>query len=127
MERLAVILLPMVFAVTSCTTQPLFGPPTGAVCPDGSTLTYEGFGRPFMERYCTRCHSSTLPQGQRMGAPSFHDFDSRSGVRVVAEHVDETSASGPDATNTSMPPNGPTPTLDERKQLGEWLACGLPE
>jgi hypothetical protein len=61
-----------------------------------------------------------------MGAPTFHDFDTRSGVFVVANHIDETAAAGPAAQNSQMPPDGPSPTLAERYQLGEWLACGVP-
>jgi hypothetical protein len=105
---------------------PLFGPPTESVCPDDSTLTYENFGAPFMEAYCTRCHHSELVGEERMGAPSFHDFDTVFGIRAVSAHIDETTASGPAATNQSMPPNGDRPTLEERQLLGEWIACGMP-
>lgn len=112
-----------------CESEPpvaLFGPPTGATCPEGSTLTYEGFGRPFMEAYCTRCHDSALVGAARNGAPNFHDFDTLNGIRAVADHIDETTAAGPSATNQSMPPDGSIPSLEERWQLGEWLACGAP-
>lgn len=107
---------------------PLFGPPTESVCPPTSTLTYDNFAKPFMEAYCTQCHHSSLRGEARMGAPSFHDFDTHQGIKVVKGHIDQTTASGPAATNTSMPPDGyPAPSLEERQQLGEWLACGLPE
>ena len=62
----------------------------------------------------------------RQGAPSFHDFDTVFGVRAVRVHIDETTAAGPAAVNTSMPPDGDRPTLAERQQLGEWLACRAP-
>jgi hypothetical protein len=104
----------------------VFGPPTESTCPPASTVTYESFGRDFMERYCTRCHASTLEGAARQGAPSFHDFDTVFGVRGVADHVDETTAAGPAAVNEGMPPDGPRPTLDERLTLGEWIACGTP-
>ena len=111
-----------------CSEEPIFGPPTETVCPPGSTLTYANFGQPFMAKYCTDCHSSELTGAQRMGAPSFHDFDTWYGIKAVHEHIDLTAASGPNATNTSMPPEGePQPSLEERKQLGEWIACGLPK
>jgi cytochrome c5 len=117
----------LAMALVACTnTVPLFGPPTQSVCPAGSTLTYQGFGQPFMESYCTRCHASDLHGADRQGAPSFHDFDTLYGIKAVFDHVDETTAAGPAATNTSMPPDRPAPTLDERKQLGEWIACGMP-
>lgn len=99
--------------------------PTGSTCPPASTLTYENFGKPFMEAYCTRCHSSELRGSARSGAPLYHDFDSLLGVVVVADHVDWYSAAGPDSLNKIMPPNGDKPTEMERYQLGEWLACEL--
>ncbi|MBL0217656.1 MAG: hypothetical protein IPQ07_27745 [Myxococcales bacterium] len=112
--------------LTGCPGDPVFGPPTEATCEPGSTLTYTNFGKPFMETYCTRCHSSELVGSQRHGAPSFHDFDSLFGIKAVSEHIDETTAAGPAATNDGMPVDGPTPTLDERRQLGEWIACKMP-
>lgn len=105
----------------------VFGPPTGATCPQGSTLTYTNFGKAFMERYCTRCHSSELTGAARQGAPSFHDFDTLFGIMAVSDHIDETTAAGPAAVNDGMPKDGLAPTLDERYQLGEWIACGMPE
>lgn len=106
----------------------VLGPSTGATCPTGSTITYANFGMKFMTDYCTRCHSSTLEGDARQGAPLYHDFDTQLGVQQVADHVDQTAGSGPDATNESMPfdGNGPTPTLEERKKLAEWIACGVP-
>ena len=102
------------------------GPPTEAVCPEGSTLTWETFGQQFMTTYCTECHASTLEGAERQGAPLYHDFDTLEGVLPVLDHVDEKAASGPAATNELMPPPGnPTPTLAEREQLGEWLACEI--
>lgn len=103
-----------------------FGPPTESVCPEGSTLTWDNFGNMFMQTYCTRCHASTLTGADRQGAPLYHDFDSLQGVLVVADHVDQKAAAGPAATNELMPISAPTPTLEERQKLGEWLACGAP-
>lgn len=101
------------------------GEATDAACPSSSDLTCETFGRDFMEKYCTRCHSSKLTGAARMDAPPGHDFDTLSGVLAVAEHVDEYAAAGPDATNTVMPPSGAKPSEEERRKLGEWLACEL--
>lgn len=108
-----------------CDEEGEFGPPTQSTCPDTSTLTYESFGKPFMEKYCTKCHASTLIGDARQGAPLFHDFDSLEGILPVADHVDQKAAAGPAATNELMPAVDPKPTLEERKQLGEWLACEL--
>ncbi len=115
--------------LAGCPSQePLFGPPTESICPTDSTLTYTNFGKPFMESYCTECHDSKKIGADRKGATSFHDFDTLFGIKAVQEHVDYTSAAGPAATNTSMPPDGyPAPSLEERQQLGEWIACGMPQ
>lgn len=102
------------------------GPPTGAQCPEGSTLTYEEFGRPFMESYCLRCHSADVTGGAREGAPADHNFDTLIEVQGLAEHIDGMAGAGPDATNEIMPIGDPTPTMEERQQLAEWLACGAP-
>lgn len=131
MERLAMTRMlgsVIVFALTgACAANtPLFGPPTESQCPADSTLTYTTFGQPFMQSFCTRCHSSKLKGPDRNGAPLLHDFDTLSGIQIFISHIDETSASGPAATNTSMPVGDPTPTQDDRRQLGEWLACGTP-
>lgn len=104
----------------------VLGPPTETTCPPTSTLTYANFGQAFMTTYCTRCHSSTLSGDARMGAPEFHDFDSQLGVQSVAEHIDEAAGAGPAAANDQMPPDGAMPSLEERQQLAEWIACGAP-
>ena len=36
------------------------------------------------------------------------------------------AAYGPAAQNHSMPPDGDRPTAEERRLLGEWIACGMP-
>jgi hypothetical protein len=112
--------------LASACEKPVFGPPTQSTCPDDSQLTYESFGKPFMEKYCTECHSSTKRGDDRMGAPTFHDFDTLFGIMAVSDHIDETSAAGPAAVNEGMPQDGPFPTLLERRKLGEWIACGMP-
>jgi hypothetical protein len=102
------------------------GTPSGATCPEASTLSYESFGKGFMDKYCVRCHSSKLEgESARMGAPAGHDFDSFEGIIGVAEHVDQYAAKGPESTNVMMPPSGERPTMEEREQLGQWLACEL--
>jgi uncharacterized membrane protein len=103
------------------------GQATGSACPDDSELTYANFAAGFMQRYCTRCHSASLSNSARNGAPNDHDFDTLEALRRThAGHIDEQAAAGPDGVNTAMPPSAPTPGIDERKKLGEWLACGMP-
>jgi uncharacterized membrane protein len=102
------------------------GVETESICPPNSDLTYESFGQPFMQTYCTHCHSSTLAGAARNGAPDGHDFDTLDGILLVAHHIDEYAAAGPAATNTAMPPSDPRPSDEERQQLGQWLACEAP-
>lgn len=125
----------VLFVLAACSDKPT---PTGAMCPspDPGTLTYENFGKPFMDKYCTWCHDSTLPRSQRNGAPLFHDFDTLLGVLEVQNHIDEQAGIGPDASNHFMPPSRcPTtiggalsidcvkPSDEERRNLAIWLAC----
>lgn len=101
------------------------GPPSGATCPENSDLSYESFGKPFMEKYCTGCHSSKLSGAARHDAPEDHDFDSYEGIIGVAEHIDQMAAAGPKGVNDIMPPLDPRPAMEEREKLGQWLACEL--
>ena len=102
------------------------GTPTQSVCPTPQTLTYANFGQAFFDSYCQRCHASTVTGAARMGAPDDHTFDQVQDIQLLAHHIDELAAAGPAAVNTEMPPDGAKPTEAERRQLGEWLACGAP-
>ena len=112
--------------------------PTGTECPtpDPMTLTYDNFGRDFMDRYCNWCHDSSLTRSMRNGAPLYHDFDTLLGVKQTPEHIDEQAGFGPNAKNQFMPPERcpstpggpldrdcPQPTAEERTKLAEWMAC----
>jgi len=99
------------------------GPRTGSTCPDSNPPTYDNFGKQFMQKYCLRCHSQHLTCAARMGAPADHNFDVELGIIGNVKHIDEVAAAGPDATNMVMPPSDPMPSLDERKKLGEFIAC----
>lgn len=98
------------------------GTPTGATC-SGSTLTYENFGRQFMEDYCTGCHSSAVTGDDRNCAPEDHNFDTLDEIMLVREHIDELAGAGPNAVNDAMPPSAIKPTEAERRDLSTWLAC----
>jgi uncharacterized membrane protein len=99
---------------------------SGAVCTATSTLTYESFGQPFMQSYCLRCHSEAVAAADRHGAPSDVNLDTLDEVRMHAGHIDEHAAAGEERINTEMPPDGSAPSVEERRLLGEWLACGAP-
>jgi uncharacterized membrane protein len=129
--RLALLLAALIasVAVAACNGDEGSPEPTGAICPDDSTLTYDNFGSLFFTTYCTSCHSSDLDGIDRHGAPADHNFDTLAGVLAEAEHIDEWAAAGPDVVNTFMPPSTADdfPDESERLDLGEWLACGAPE
>jgi uncharacterized membrane protein len=102
---------------------------SGATCPSNSSLTYQTFGQAFMGKYCTPCHASGLSGAARQGAPSDHNFDALSDIRATEQgHIDEVSAAGDKKVNKAMPPSNfaTQPSEAERRQLGEWLACGMP-
>lgn len=102
------------------TSAPL-SPIPGRACPDGSPLTYQSFGAPFFESYCTGCHSSKVTGDKRQKAPPGVDFDTLAGIRAHAARIYARAGDG----STTMPPAG-GPTADSRKLLGDWLACGAP-
>ncbi len=92
-----------------------------AVCPDtGTELTYETFGKKFLDRHCNGCHSKGAHD--RRGAPEGITFDDLEEVHEWADHIYDRSA----GENDSMPPGPDDPPLEEREALAEWLACGAP-
>ncbi len=102
------------------------GVATGALCPAVDPPTWDDFGRPFVEQYCNRCHAAAVVGAARESAPVGVDFDTVEGVRASAEQIDLAAGMGPQAHNDAMPPDGATPTHEERMRLAEWLACGAP-
>lgn len=100
--------------------------PTESVCPPAQTLTYANFGMKFFTDYCTGCHAANMSGQEREGAPAEINLDTLEGIRMWSADVDRNAAAGPAATNTSMPPKSPSPSDEERRRLGEWLACGAP-
>jgi hypothetical protein len=91
------------------------GKATGSTCPPGSTLTYASFGQAFMDAHCTSCHSGKED-------PS---LTTQAQIKSNIAAIDRTSAAGPSATNTLMPEDADV-SVEDRKKLGEWLACGAP-
>ena len=102
------------------------GVDTGSTCPP-TPLTYASFGQAFFASYCTSCHAETVTGDARQGAPRTIDFDTRSGVRMNTSRIDKTAAFGPDARNHLMPPadHPAQPTDEERRLLGEYIACEI--
>jgi uncharacterized membrane protein len=118
----ASVALTLLLALTACDE----GEPTGATCPDDSTLTYAEFGQPFFADYCTECHS--VDAVDRHGAPKSVNFDTQAEIQEHATKIDAAAGSGPDASNDWMPDGAAAsfPSDGEREQLAEWLACGAP-
>jgi hypothetical protein len=93
----------------------------GRACPEGNATSYESFGGPFFLSWCTGCHSSSLDESARRGAPAGIDFDRLEDIKKHAERI--YARAGDD--HLTMPPAG-GPTREQRKLLGDWLGCGAP-
>jgi uncharacterized membrane protein len=90
-------------------------------CPTGGTqLTYDNFGRQFMNDYCQGCHGSASTN--RQGAPGEFIFDTPEQVQHWRTRIYVRAAS----TNDSMPPGPEDAPLAVRNQLADWLSCGAP-
>lgn len=88
-------------------------------CPkEGTALTYDNFGKGFLDAHCQSCHGQ--PTRDRNGAPASLDFHSQSDALAHKERIFARAA----ADNVTMPPGPDDPPTDERYQLAEWLACG---
>jgi uncharacterized membrane protein len=90
-------------------------------CPAaGTMLTYDNFGKQFLDTHCQRCHGAS--GSDRQGAPSGYDFRTVEQVRALRDRIFARAA----YENTTMPPGPDDPPEDERNKLGEWLSCGAP-
>jgi hypothetical protein len=120
--------------VTSSTSAECTTLPTGSTCV-GTPPTYDGFAKGFFDTYCIRCHSTTLvtPEQRHFADPTVN-LNTAEGARAVDRcRIDRMAGSGPSQTNTIMPfdirnedPTQRFPTVGERVQLSQWLACGTP-
>ncbi len=86
--------------------------------PGGTTLTYENFGKSFIDTHCQSCHASR--SHDRVGAPAEYFFDTREDVVRHRERIFVRAA----ASNDSMPPGPNDPNDGDRAKLADWLACG---
>ena len=99
---------------------------TQSVCPTTDPPTYANFGQQFMESFCTECHDAAKTGVMRQDAPPTIDFDTLANLRMWTSQIDKQAAIGPAGTNRLMPPSGnPTPTDDQRRRLGEFIACEI--
>ncbi len=88
--------------------------------PGGTTLTYDNFGKDFLDGNCQGCHGSA--GNHRQGAPTGVDFGDLEAVHQWRERIFDRAA----ASNTTMPPGPDDPPEDQRAKLADWLACGAP-
>jgi len=93
----------------------------GRLCPTDSTANYDNTGGPFLLSWCTGCHSSLLPSGERAGAPLGVDFDTPAGIKDQLLRIYARSADH----NVTMPPVDAVPAHD-RTLIGDWITCGAP-
>ncbi len=78
-------------------------------CAPDSTLTYQNFGKNVIDTQCMSCHDTESPSLATVAQIRSH------AVQIMDEAV---------YTN-AMPEDGDM-SLEERRLLGEWLACGAP-
>lgn len=78
-------------------------------CSPDSTLTYDNFGGDMIAAQCMSCHDSESPK-----------LGTLAQVRSHAQQIMEA------AVYTNAMPEEGTMSLEERRLLGEWLACGAP-
>ncbi len=88
--------------------------------PEGTQLTYESFGKTFLDTYCNRCHNAS--EGHRSGAPESYRFDTLGDVHEHRDRIFIRAA----ASNVTMPPGVDDPPEEAREQLAQWLSCGAP-
>ncbi len=81
--------------------------------PQGSQLTWDNFGKSFMDQWCVQCHGG--PNGYSSRA-----LNSREAVQANLQRVFVNAAAG----NVAMPPGPNDPPRTERDRLAEWLSCG---
>lgn len=80
------------------------------VCPPGSSLSYNNFGQAFVANHCLSCHA-----GKELPLLGSQAAVAANRAAIIEEAV----------TRTRMPEDADMP-IEDRRQLGEWLACGAP-
>lgn len=88
--------------------------------PSGTDLTYESFGKPFLNANCQNCHGQH--GSAREGAPIDCRFDTREDIERWKDRIFVRAADD----NDTMPIGPDDIPAEERQKLGDWLACGAP-
>lgn len=87
-------------------------------CPEG--VTYQKVAKPFVARYCLRCHSEKINLGSALAVA--HVFDTEADLRGAGQHVYDT-VSLETMPPSFAPPDQLRPTQKERNALLSWLEC----
>jgi uncharacterized membrane protein len=88
---------------------------------DCDALTYDSFGKDFMDTYCASCHAKSVTGGQRQGAPPEDVFDTLAQIQADKDEVQM------QVKTKVMPfklPNVAQPTQAERDKFDAWMTCG---
>ncbi len=93
----------------------------GNSCPSGTALTYHNFGQAFLAQHCTGCHSRSLKEDHRGGAPTKANFDEEPDAAIWRNGIFKVMFRKP----ATMPPNADVPET-ELALMREWLRCGTP-
>jgi len=96
--------------LTACTAGSQSTGIENVMCPTDSTLTYANFGQALIASSCLSCHTNR----QRPPLDTLASIQTNTGSIIeLAVYTD------------AMPKDGDL-TVEQRMQLGEWLACGAP-
>ena len=94
-----------------------------SICVHDPPLSYENFGKGYMDMHCTGCHAEELPEGHRVGAPLSVNLNTYDLVLDWSERI-EARATYAFGDTITMPPGG-GPTEEEIMLLEEWLYCAV--
>lgn len=90
-------------------------------CARTPSLDYANWGRGFMSKHCTGCHSAIVPDDHRNEAPIDVNLDTYDDVLHFSGRIEARVLMGGDE---AMPPGG-GPTEEELDLLDEWLQCSV--
>jgi uncharacterized membrane protein len=108
--------------------EPAAAPPLsdGGSCAAGDKgdkkVTFEDQIKPLFATYCLSCHSASLAEAKRQGAPMAINYDS---YEAAVKHLDQALE---ETTAETMPPAGaPKVPADKRQLLECWKQQGHPK
>lgn len=100
----------LVALIAGCSSQASSTGIDTVACPTASNLTYANFGAAFIHDNCGECH-----EGKESPSLKTQAQVAKNSSKILDETV----------YTDAMPEDGNL-TIEERRMLGEWLACGAP-